>query len=455
MTLDIGGLILANALLGVLGAAVLLLLDAWRRLTRWTRPAVALLAGQAAFATGAPLLLYARLSVSPFVVVPLLALVVTAGIVVDRRRARPAAPRVGGQGWIAAVLAGIPLLVLAVRAALHPLFQFDTISNWVTKATFLWAGGHRVTGVLDARFFARPDLHPQSHLEYPLGMNALYAWDGHWLGGVDPRLIHLQLVFVLAAAVVTTWVLLRPSVPAVPLAAGLAGLVMMPTVVDGLLSAYADVPLACFWAVGTLALLRWRAEDERYLLWLGTVLLAGALALKQDAAFYDAATYAAIALFAARRRLLALATSAGLVVASAVPWRVYDAVYGLHDTDFGPGLARMREQTGNLRPTATGLWHVLTGRPTLMAVPIAVAFAAVCVLRGRRAEAGPFLVATLVMLGSITLAYWNAAVNLPLVLIPALSRILAGLVVLAWLLLPLLVYHALAPSDAADSEHGA
>jgi hypothetical protein len=446
VTLHVVGILVANALLFGLGVGLLLLLDLWRRFSRWTRPAVALLVGQASFAAAAPLLLYARLSVSPLVVEPLIALVLAAGVVVERRRQLPPEPRPGGGGWIGLVLAGPPLLLLAVRAAYHPLFQFDTISNWVTKATVIWAGGHRLTGVLDPRFFARPDLHPQSHLEYPLGMNALFAWDIHWMGVVDTRVIHLQLVVVLAAAAGTAWALLRPLVPALPLAAGLAGLIMMPAQVDRLLSAYADLPLACVWAVGAIALLRWVAEGERYLLVLATVLLCGALALKQDAVFYDAAVYVAIAAALAlrqRRRLVELALSGGIVALSALPWRVYTAVHGLRSGDVRPGLERMRHETGNLSPTAHGIVHVLTSRGTLFAVPLAAAFALACLARRRRDEAAPFLATGALVLTAVVLVYWNGAVSLPLVLVPALPRILTGLVVLAWLLLPVLVHEAL------------
>ena len=435
------GILFANALLAALGSGVLLLLDAWRRLARWTRPAVALLAGQAAFVAGAPVLLYARLSVSPLIVVPLIAVVLVAGVVVARRRGRPADPRPGGQGWIAGVLAGLPLLLLGLRAAYHPLFQFDTISNWVLKATVIWAGGHRVTGVLDPRLFARPDLHPQSHLEYPIGMNALYAWDLHWMGTLDTRVIHLQLVLILAAAIGTAWALLRPIVPAAPLAVGLAGLVLMPVLVDGILSAYADVPLACLWAIGAIALLRWADEDERYL-----------LALKQDGVFYDIAIYVAVGsvlAFCRRERLLQLAASAGIVALSAVPWRVYSAVHNLSDADINLGLATMRDQTRNLHPTVSGIWQVLGHRGSLLAAPLAAGFAVACLVRCRRgAEAASLLIATALVLAAIVLIYLNAVVNIRPVLIPALSRILLGLIVLSWVLLPALVYGAIRPRES-------
>jgi len=450
MILHAVGVLVANALLAVIGMGVLLLIDGWRRLGRWTRPGVALLLGQGAFVVVAPWLLYAGLSVSPLLVVPLIALVLGAGILVSRRRALPPDPRPGGGGWIAVLLAGVPLVFLGARASYHALFQFDTISNWATKGIVIWAGGHRLTGVFDPRFFTRPDLHPQSHLEYPVGFNALLAWNFHWMGTADTWIVHLQLALLLAGAIATVWALLRPIVPALPLAVGLAGLVLMPSVVDAVLSAYADLPLACVWATGAIALMRWRVEKERYLLALATVVLSAAVAIKQDGGFYDVAVYVGLGVvlaFEERRRLLELAASAAIVALTTVPWRIYNAVHGIGTTDIRPGVSRMRAETGNVRLTLDGILHVFTSHGTLFAVPLAVGFAVACIVKNRRTEAVPLLLTGGVVVVSLVLIYWNAAVNLPLVLIPALSRILIGLVVLAWLLLPALVYGALVPAE--------
>lgn len=440
----LAGVVVANLLLLVLGAGMLSLLGAWRRLTRWSRPAVALLGGQATFVVAAPLLLYARLSVHPLVVCPLIAVVTAAGAVVERRRSGDLLRRPDGGRVLGLVLTGPPLLFLALRSSLHPLFQFDTISNWVTKAAVLWAGGDRLTGVLDPGFFARADLHPQSHLEYPLGMNSLFAWDIHWMGAVDGRALHLQFVLLLAGLVGTAWTLLRPLVPPAPLATGLAGLVLMPAIYDRVLSAYADLPLACVWAAGTIALLRWAEEDEPYLLRLATLLLAGTLALKQDAVFYDVAALVAVAAaLAVRRRrgaLLHLAGSAAIVALTALPWRAYVALHDLSDEDFAPGLTRMRAQTGNLRPTLEALGHTLDARTTFVAVPLAAVLALACLVRRRRADAAPFLLTTFLVPLAILLGYWNAAANLRFALLPAVTRVLTGTVVLAWLLVPVFAY---------------
>jgi hypothetical protein len=446
-----------NAVLALAGAGFLLLVDAWRRLGRWSRLAVALLTGQALFLIVAPLLLYAGLSVSPGVAVPLVTSVLVAGLLVARRRSSTLpsprnASRRGATASLGAALMAAPLILLAAGAVVKPLYQIDAMLNWVMKAKVIWAGGDRLTGVLDERLFARPDLHPQSHLEYPLGLNSLLAWSFHWMGEADIRVMHLQLVLLVAAAVGTSWAILRPIVPDLPLAVGLAGLTLMPAAVHHLLTAYADVPLAFVWATGALALIRWAAEGERYLLVLATLLFAATIAVKQDGAIYDAAIYLGVAAplwMRQRRRVLELLASACIVAVTAVPWHVYTTTHDLTRKDIRPGISRMQAQTDRVLPTIEEMIQVLTHpRATLLATPLAVALAMVCILRRRRTEAVPFLIATAVVLAAFLLVYWNSAVTLHAVLLPALGRVLMGLIVLAWLLVPPLAFAAVASSEA-------
>ena len=460
MTFHILGILAANAALIPAGAGFLMLIDAWRRLGLLSRFAAALLAGQALLLIVAPMLLYAQLSVSPVVLVPLIGAVLLAGLVVERRR-RPSLPTAslgdtrGSTGPIAAVIVTAPLVALASGAVVQPLFEIDTMLNWVMKAKVIWAGGDHLTGVLDPLVFTRPDLHPQSHLEYPLGLNALLAWSFHWMGAADIRVMHLQLVLLVAAAVGTSWAILRPLVPDLPLAVGLAGLVVMPAFVHHLLTAYADIPLAVVWATGALALIRWGAEGDRYLLGLATLLLAASLAVKQDGSFYDAAIYIGVAaplLVRQRRRVLELFVSAGIVVLTAVPWQLYTATHHLSRHDVRPGLERMQAQTDRLLPTLDGMLDVVAHpRTTLIAMPLALALAIVCVRRRRRTEVVvPFLISVVVVLAAILFIYWNSAVTLEVVLIPALGRIMMGLIVLAWLLVPPLAFAAVASPAAYD-----
>jgi hypothetical protein len=244
-------------------------------------------------------------------------------------------------------------------------------------------------------------------------------------------------------------------VPDLPLAVGLAGLVLMPAVVHQLLTAYADVPLAFVWAVGSLVLIRWAAEGDRYLLVLAALLLAASLSLKQDGVFYVAAIYVGVAVFLLhrrRRQVLELLVSAGVVALTAVPWQIYTAVHGLGRKDIRPGLDRMQEQTDRLLPTLEGMLNVVAHpRTTLIAVPLALVLCTVCLVRRRRMEVVvPFLTSGAVVLGAILVIYWNSAVTLEVVLIPALGRIMMGLIVFSWLLIPPLAFAAIASQQTYE-----
>jgi hypothetical protein len=450
-------ILIANAALVPAGVGFLMIVDGWRRFGRWSRLAVALLAGQALLIACVPLLLYAGLSISPVVLVPLVVAVLVLGIGAERRRDRtPTAGEFAGHretGALAAVIVAVPLLGLAALAVVTPLYEIDTMLNWVMKAKVLWADGGHLTGALDARLFARPDLQPQAHLEYPIGLNALYAWAFHWMGTADVRVLHLELVALVGAAVGTVWSLVRGLVPDLPLALGLAGAVLMPAVTHQLLTGYADVPLAFVWATGAVALMRWSQLGERHLLSLATLLFAASLALKQDGTFYVAAIYVGVGSLLLwrrqRRHVREIFVSAGICVLTAVPWQLYAATHDLERRDIRPGLSRMRDQTDRLLPTLEEMLDVVAhARSTLVAVPLALLLAIVCLRRGRRVEVAlPFLVANGVVLAVVFLAYWNSAVTLERVLIPALGRIMMGLIVLAWLLVPLLTYAVLSPGD--------
>ena len=283
----------------------------------------------------------------------------------------------------------------------------------------------------------------------------MLAWSFHWMGAADIRVMHLQLVLLLAAAVGTCWAILRPLVPDLPLAVGLAGLIMMPAVVHHLLTAYADVPLAIVWATGALMLIRWASDGERHQLALATLLFAASLAIKQDGVFYDVAIFAGVAcvlLVHQRRRVLDLGVSVAIVILTAVPWQVYTVTHDLGRHDVRPGLGRMQSQADRLLPTVEGMLDVVAHpRTTLTAVPLALVLAIVCVVRRRRMEAVvPFLLAVAVALAGILLIYWNSAVTLEAVLIPALGRIMMGLIVLAWLLVPPFAFAALATEETFD-----
>ena len=150
--------------------------------------------------------------------------------------------------------------------------------------------------------------------------------------------------------------------------------------------------------------------------------------------------------------MLELFVSAGVVALTAVPWQLYSAAHDLGRHDVRPGLGRMQAQTDRLVPTLDGMLNVVTHpRTTLMAVPLALVLALICLCRRRLTEvAVPFLVSSVSVPVAILFIYWNSAVTLELVLIPALGRIMMGLIVIAWLLVPPLAYAAIASARAYD-----
>jgi hypothetical protein len=462
MTTHAVRLLAADVALVPAGIGFLMILDGWRRFGSWGRLAVALLAGQALLVVFAPLLLYAGLSVSPVVVLPFVVTLFAVGAFTDRRRCRTARPGEVTERRERAALATTVVLVsvaaVAAMAVVAPLYEIDAMLNWVMKAKVLWAEGDHLSGALDSRLFASPELQPQAHLEYPLGLNTLYAWVFHWMGTADVRVLHLQIVVLVASAVGTVWSLVRGLLPDLPLAIGLAGAVLMPAVVDQLLTAYADVPLAFVWASGAVALMRWSQSHERHLLGLATLLFAASLALKQDGTFYVAAIYVAVGGLAIarrqRRRLHELIVSAGVCVVTAAPWQFYARTHGLERRDVRPSLSRMGENYDRIWPTLEGMLEVVAhARSTLVAVPLALAMAAVCLRRRLQIEfALPFVVTSIVVLVTILLAYWNGAVSLEHVLIPALGRVMMGLIVLAWVLVPLLTFAALSTDGRRRDE---
>jgi len=150
--------------------------------------------------------------------------------------------------------------------------------------------------------------------------------------------------------------------------------------------------------------------------------------------------------------VLELLVSASVVALTVVPWQVYSATHDLGRRDVRPGLGRMQAQTDRVLPTLEGTLNVVTHpRTTLMALPLALVLALICLRRRRlTGVAAPFLISTVLVLVAILFVYWNSAVTLELVLIPALGRIMMGLIVLAWLLVPPLAYAAIASTRAYD-----
>jgi hypothetical protein len=412
------------ALLGVLplGSGVLLL-------TRTPlRAGLAVFAGMAAAMVLLPPLVYLGLSPSFPVVLGLGLVALTAGLLV--RRPSRAGARVE---LLPALVLFAPLVLLAARAAQQPVDRYDAFANWMLKAKLLYFD----------RGFANASIAPPVHREYPLGLPALEAYAFHGIGSADARVVHVLFVAFLGGLALVAWKVLRPHVDAWPLTAGLSLLLWMPAARDQALSAYADVPLACLFVSAVLLL-----GSER--LALGSVFAAAALATKRDAVAFCAVLYALgfVALLVRRewQRIPALLASAVFVALSAVPWRVFDSVHGLHDADLAPSFSH----GDDLSFVLGRFGHLMVERTYLWPMPLAAAAAVVMLVRDRdRQLALGVLALGAGLLAALAFVYLSGTTGIRYLVGSTAERTLITPTLLAAALLPLLVTRALGAEPRA------
>jgi hypothetical protein len=239
-------------------------------------------------------------------------------------------PRLRRPGWIslAAVAALTALLVEYARAfAVAPLNRYDAWAIWALKGHALYAFGWA-----DPAVFAGSE-YRFANLDYPLLLPSLEAIDFRGMGAFDTRLVHLQFLLLLVAALAALWALLHDVAPRPVLWLVVGAIALAPAVFDQLLTAYADVPLGLVFAVGAAAAGRWLLTDERWALAVASLCFAAALLLKNEGTLFVAAAFAGLLVVAVRRwRALAVAAAADAIVL--LPWKLYARVHDLHDINY-------------------------------------------------------------------------------------------------------------------------
>jgi hypothetical protein len=238
---------------------------------------------------------------------------------------RPRWPAVGAAAALAALLAEY-----ARAFAVAPLNRYDAWAIWALKGHALYAFGWA-----DPAVFAGSE-YRFANLDYPLLLPSLEALDFHAMGAFDTRLVHVQFVLFLVAALAALGTVLAGRVSALVLWLLLGAVALAPAVFDQLLTAYADLPLALVFAVGVAAAARWLVTDERWSLAVATLCFAGALLLKNEGALFVAAAFAG--LFAAaygRWRTLAVALAVDVLLL--LPWKLYVRAHDLRDINYSLG----------------------------------------------------------------------------------------------------------------------
>jgi hypothetical protein len=443
------GLAAVNCLLVLLGVLVLWLAGPWQRLGWWQRVPLAALTGMATWACVAPPLLYAGLSPTPYVLLLLLAVSAIAAFVVRRRWPYGPQERQPAGGGLIAAACALPIAALVTAgAAYRPLRDFDAFTDWTFKAKMLAGHGGRLLGAFDERAFAGVPLRHTAAQVYPIGLPALEALAFRAMGGTNTRIIHVQLVLILLAFGAMAWVVLRPFVdPWLLGAAEITGILSW-SLQQQTLTAYADVPLACFWVASALALGRWLARGDRTWLVLGALFAAAAAAVKQEGTAYALVLFAGAAVYLLavheRARLVALGVAGGAVIVSIVPWRIWVAVHGITNPDIDPSPSRMANQPGAATHAVARMVDELLSRHWNGVVPIAVVAAIIAIARRRQGRlAVSYLVLLAGILGMIVLIYWNTT-RPPTTLIDLTAhRLVVTPYLLSVALLPLLLQAAL------------
>jgi hypothetical protein len=324
----IAALLGANALMLVVGLGLLPLLGvarSWRELV--ARSGLSYLCGIVVTGVFAANLALVRASFGWIELALLAAVSAAAGAWRLRGTEWPSWER---PGWLA--LAGTAALVAVLveygRAfAVAPLNRYDAWAIWALKGHALYAFGWA-----DPAVFAGSE-YRFANLDYPLLLPALEALDFHAMGAFDTRVLHLQFLLVLVAALMALAALLRDRVPPLLLWSSLVAVALAPAVFDQLLTAYADVPLALIFAIGLAAAGRWLLTNERWSLAVATLCFAGALLTKNEGSLFVLAAVLGL-LVVAHRRWRALAVAAGAAALALLPWKVYIRIYDLHDINY-------------------------------------------------------------------------------------------------------------------------
>jgi hypothetical protein len=440
------GALLALLAFAPLGVGVLLLARAWRLAAGVLRAGIALFVGLAAGAVALPPLLYIGLSPTLPVVLLLGALMLGAGVIVERRRPQRAVSEPVRIGPLGLLVIGAPVVLLAVDRVQTRIANYDAWSIWMLKAKLIYSDGGWFLGALDHRAFAMQSAAPPVHREYPLGVPALTAAVMHGSRGnvPDAALLYPAL---LAGFAFVAWLVLRPRLPLLPLLAGLSLVLWLPMTRELTLAATGDLPLGVFFVAAALLLMLWLVEETPGALPLAALLGAAALACKRDA-IADCAVLAVLALIETvrlRRPDLAgrLAVALLLMFLTVVPWRLYVSANHIRNQDVGLGNGHLTSNLHHLGWIVSQLWDFLVGPGYLGVAPLA---AAVAVLALARKEPWRLPASALVfgasLFAALVFVYLDATAGLRYLVHYSGERTVFPLCLFATTILPLLLVRA-------------
>jgi hypothetical protein len=371
---------------------------------------LAVLVGWALVGTAASMLLIMGLAATVVEVLAAALLIAGACLVLGKRV--PAAttrfaPNPGGVAtWVAVGGVGVLLVLLEAlgrRALYSEPIDWDVWSFWLPKAESIVYFHGLDTGVGGFTSFANPD--------YPPFAPAVDSLAYRFAGQVDNGIIPLQHWVLAVAFFGALAVLLARRVPPWILWPSLALLAVMPSYVHLVGSALADEPLSACVALAIVCAALWLLDDDPRLIVLTIVFCVAATLLKNEGLSFTLLIAVLLALTARGRRVRAPLAIALAAIVAIVPWKLW---LNAHDVPRTPAydthdLVRPSYLADRIGRLGISLHEVppyfFSWSAWLVAVPLAIALAAVLV-RSRR-PVGAFALAAIgvAVVGNI-IVYW-------------------------------------------------
>jgi hypothetical protein len=287
---------------------------------------------------------------------------------------------------------------------------YDTWNLWMRKANLMFFGSHLPLAVLKSR----AEGYIQAY--YPLGYPLLLAAHMRAVGVYETATVHV-VVWILLVAFVWAGAFLASQVTRTLVWAGLLpGVVFL--AYGQASSGYADIPVAIFLAIATLATGIWLERGGRGNLAVACLLIAGSCQIKNEGLTGAGVIVLAAGLYLLGSRRMAdlrdlVAGTVAVVLVAVFPWRLW-----LHDhlipsdhslgKTFDPGY--LIDHFSRVWPSLKALEaEVVSQKATAVFIAIALALALVR-LRGRAREpvAAFYLGVGLLYFLGLLAAYWTS-----------------------------------------------
>jgi hypothetical protein len=320
------------------------------------------------------------------------------GIAVGRAKHRGVALRIGPLPrltLIAALGAGVAGLVLEAQfraARLQPVYEFDAMDFWLSKAKAVYYFGQLKPSLLAQL--------PNSY--YPPLMPVLDAVSFSFMGSADTVTLNLLYWSALAAFVAAAAGLLMPRVPALIMWPTLLALVSVPVIVNRGVAPLSDLPLDYLVATAALLLALWLVEDDSGLLVLAAGLLGAAAITKREGLLFGWCLLAsAMAANWSKKR-----ATWPMLLAAAVPgaaltfaWRIWLSQVGVRYESPELGYFGVFTHLGRVWPSLHLTIHVLFGGSLWELVPVILVVGIVVALATRTGKLATFSAAYVVLAG--------------------------------------------------------